>query len=96
MSIEGKPQLIRVVQAAPDRSGTVLTQGTQVFVGDQEISGIQRIEIVAEVNDVWRARIDCTLTGSIDLQALAVFHKATRWDRLKAWLREALGVQRGP
>ena len=88
MSIESKPQLIRIVPNPPGESGLVETQGTRLFVGEQEVSGIQRVELVAEVNDVWRARIDCTITECPDLMALAIFHKPSAWARIKSWWRD--------
>jgi hypothetical protein len=37
------------------------TQGTTVWVGDHQLTGVTKIELVAEVNDVWRAVIHCAV-----------------------------------
>lgn len=43
--------------------GSAKTQGTLVVGPDgKEIGGITRIELVAEMNDLWRARIDCMVS----------------------------------
>ena len=34
------------------------TQGTRVFAGDQELTGITRIELTAGTNDLWRGRVE--------------------------------------
>lgn len=66
---------------------TLVTQGTKVLVGDIQIPGITRIELVCEVNDIWRARIDLNVQAT-DLNALSVFHQFSRWQRLMNWWRE--------
>lgn len=42
-----------------DRSGLTRTQGTKVLVDGQELKGVTKVELVASVDDVWRARIEC-------------------------------------
>lgn len=41
----------------------MMTQGTKVLgPGGVAIDGVKRIELVAEVDDVWRAKIDCMVS----------------------------------
>jgi len=42
-----------------DRSGLTRTEGTKVLVDGQELKGVTKVELVAGVDDVWRARIEC-------------------------------------
>lgn len=42
-----------------EASGLTCTQGTKVLVDGQELKGVTRVVLVAEVNDVWRAHIEC-------------------------------------
>ncbi|WP_414486039.1 hypothetical protein [Stenotrophomonas maltophilia] len=42
-----------------DGSGLTRTQGTKVLVDGQELKGVTKVELVASVDDVWRARIEC-------------------------------------
>jgi hypothetical protein len=49
---------IKPAESAPGQPTT--TRGTQVVLSDGTVlGGVQRIELVAEMNDLWRARIDC-------------------------------------
>lgn len=53
-------QLITVVPIPSKPGKPTVTHGTQVLLPDgSKLDGVTRIELVAEVNDVWRARIDC-------------------------------------
>jgi hypothetical protein len=79
-------QIARIVVPAGDSASK--TQGTKVFVGDKELTGITRIELVAEVNDVWRARIDCLVKPPADLKADSVTRYPTLWQRFKRWVNE--------
>ncbi|MCU1054182.1 hypothetical protein JAK47_06490 [Stenotrophomonas maltophilia] len=42
-----------------ERSGLTRAQGTRVLVDGQELKGVTKVELVASVDDVWRARIEC-------------------------------------
>lgn len=42
-----------------DHSGLTRTQGTKVLVDGEELKGVTRVELFADVDDVWRARIEC-------------------------------------
>lgn len=86
--MDSKPQLMRVVAPESMEDGLARTMGTKVFVGDQQVTGITRIELVCEVNDVWRARIECHIQPPADLSALAVVYFPSRWQRLKKWWRD--------
>lgn len=50
--------LVRIVPPEPSEFGWTKTQGTKVFVGDQEIRHVVRIETMAEPNSLW----ECTIT----------------------------------
>lgn len=83
--MQDERSLIRVIPVPPSSSGFTKTQGTKLFVGDTEVKGVTRIELIAEVNDIWRARIDVNIQAPADLTALAVFHRPTFWQYLKYW-----------
>lgn len=78
--------IARIIQPEANASGTVMSQGTKVMVGDKEMSGVTKIVLTAEVNDLWRAEIHC-YAQSTDLSALAVVHRLSWVHRLKALLR---------
>jgi len=51
---------VTIVPAQVDeQTGVTLTRGTKVLVDGQEMKGVVRVVLVAEVNDVWRAHIEC-------------------------------------
>ena len=63
-------KFLRIVTNKPDKkTGLTKTQGTQVFAGDTELTGITRIVLTADVNDVWRAQIDVMIQPPADLVA---------------------------
>lgn len=82
-------ELLRIVP--PDRSGdgAQLTQGTRCYVGDQELTGVVRIELVAQVNDVWKAKVECMVSPPADLTAWAIVHYPPLWQRFRQWLSRA-------
>lgn len=83
-------QLVKIVPPAPTGSGLVLTQGTQVFVGDTEITNITKIVLTAEVNDIWRAEIHCHVAIQ-SMEALAIINpKCAGW--FKRWLNQMVGL----
>jgi hypothetical protein len=52
--------ILRVVPAEPrDGKGPHRCQGTKLFVGGQELTGVTSVELVAQVNEVWRAKVEC-------------------------------------
>lgn len=60
----------RLTIVFPDSIGgkATPTRGTKVFTPDGvPIGGVQRIELVAEAGDLWRARIEClaVIEGSV-------------------------------
>lgn len=91
MSDERK--LVRVVPVAPStESGITRTQGTKLFCGDVDISrGVTRIELICEVNDIWRAKIEMNIQPPIDLTALAVFHRPSKIERIRKIFRKFYG-----
>lgn len=50
-------EMIRIVPPEPDEMGVTRAQGTKVYVGDQEVTGVIRVETAAEVNGLWVATI---------------------------------------
>lgn len=80
-----KAQHLRIVQAQCDGDGPTLCQGTRLFVGEQELTGVTRIELVAEVNNVWRAKVECVVRPPADLLSSAVVTYPTLWQRFKRW-----------
>lgn len=48
---------VRIIPAAPLDGGVTPTRGTAVRVGEHELR-CTRIELVAQVNDVWRCTLD--------------------------------------
>jgi len=58
--------LATIIPPATPADGYTRTQGTRVQLSDGSfLSGIKRIEIVAEVNGIWRARIDCMVNVQV-------------------------------
>lgn len=57
-----------------------------MFVGDTPMAGVTRIELVAEVNNIWRARIECTVKPPADLMAESVTYYPTLWQRFRGWI----------
>jgi hypothetical protein len=82
-------KIIRVVPSEPGSLGYQVTAGTKVFVGDTEINGVTKIELIGDINDLWRARISC-LVQAPNITALAdvdMRTAPTRWQRFLQWLR---------
>ena len=52
--------LVRIEVSELTASGKHKTQGTRVFVGGVRMLGVTGITLRADVNDVWRATIECT------------------------------------
>ena len=76
--------ILRVVPAEPrDGKGPHRCQGTKLFVGDQELTGVTRVELVAQVNEVWRAKVECMVELPPEIVCDAVIKGQTRWQRLK-------------
>ena len=82
-------ELLRIV--VPEREGNFaqVAQGTRCYVGDTELTGVVRIELVAEVNELWRARVDLMVKPPADLMAVAVIHYPTLWQRFRQWVKRA-------
>ena len=82
-------ELLRIVPPDLQGDGPHRTQGTKLFVGEQELTGVVRVEIVAEVNDVWKANVECMVHPPYDLTAWAVVHYPTLWQRFRQWVKRA-------
>jgi hypothetical protein len=53
-----KTKTIRIIPPAPTETGLTRSQGTRVVTGSgDEIEGVTRIELTAQVNDLWRAHL---------------------------------------
>lgn len=69
--------------------GPQMTKGTKVLVGEVELKGVCGITLRADVNDLWRATIECHVLPPTDLLAAAVFEvkpPETFWSRLVRWV----------
>ncbi|UYB51165.1 hypothetical protein OCJ37_14340 [Xanthomonas sp. AM6] len=52
--------IVTIVPAAMDEHiGTTPTRGTKVLVDGVELKGVTRVVLMAEVDDIWRAHIEC-------------------------------------
>ena len=83
-----KRDLVRIV---PCKAGEVVhtANGTKVVLpGGEVLPRVTRIELVAEVNNVWRAKIECLVQApEISAEAEFVTSKPlTRWRRWLLWL----------
>lgn len=80
-------QLVQIIPPEPDKSGIVLTQGTKVMVGNQELTHVTKIVLKAEVNSIWEAEIYCQVQMQ-QIDALAVIHYQKPW--LERWLERLI------
>ena len=80
--------IARIVPVPAEGRFSQPTQGTRVMVGDVELWGVTRIELVAEVNSTWKANIECHVHAT-DLMAEAfVFRpRMTLLQHLREWWR---------
>jgi hypothetical protein len=83
-------QFIRVTcDPVCDYNGPILTRNTKVMVGDQLITGITKLTLVADIDDVWRAEIHCNVIPenfSAEARMIYKHHHAPRpriMDRLR-------------
>ena len=62
-------RLLKIIPIKADPGEPTLTRGTKVVTEDGcEVGGVTRIELAAECNDVWRARIDCMIQVDGEIQ----------------------------
>lgn len=69
--------------------GITRTHGTQVWVGDTRLNGVTGITLRADLNDVWRATIECHVEPPAELLAAAVFEvrkPEVWWQRVLRWI----------
>lgn len=84
--------LLKVVPAAHEGEGPQRCQGTRMYVGGQELTGVIRVELIAEVNSLWRANVECWVEPPADLLSEPVITYPTWWQRFKRWaMRPATG-----
>lgn len=78
---------VKIVGVPAEPGEPQRTQGTKVLLpSGEELKGVHRIVLVAEVNDLWRAEIHCHAQVT-DLTALAFVHRPTLWQRVMGWVR---------
>ncbi|WP_288897408.1 hypothetical protein [uncultured Delftia sp.] len=65
-----KPKVLRIVPGERDSTGAQLANGTRIFCGDQEVSNVTKLTLVAEVGGVWKASIECSVKPPSRLYAL--------------------------
>lgn len=74
----------------PESDGTTLAQGTKVMVGDVQLEGVVKIELIGEVDSVWRAVIHVH-PKMVTMRALADTRTLSYWMSIKArflaWVR---------
>ena len=51
-------KVIRVVPVPANEGMAAKTRGTAVYVGEERIKGVQKLTLIAEPNNVWRATIE--------------------------------------
>ena len=56
--------IVKITPREPVDGQPTRTQGTEVWLADgTKLEGVTRIELTAEVNDIWRAKIDVVVTA---------------------------------
>lgn len=82
-----KPERVRIIPPKERQGAPTLTQGTRVVTQSGiEVGNVNRVELIADVNDVWRAQIHLNVdpAGVESIVANAVFVPVTS---LKWWQR---------
>lgn len=74
-------RIIPATSCGPDSVASP-TQGTKIMVGDVELTGVTKITLIAEPNDVWKAQIECYFQPT-DMTAVAFVYKPSLWDRIR-------------
>lgn len=78
---------IKIIPGKFQKSGPMLTSGTVLMVGENEIAGVTGLTLRADVDDLWRATIEAYVRPPDELLAAARFNiKPDRWWQ-KAWRR---------
>lgn len=79
-----RPRYLRIVPRLPDAQGAQGTMGTQVICPDgTAIPGVTSITLIARVNDVWRAQIECIVAPpEISADAIIEYRPSLSWWRL--------------
>lgn len=82
--------ILRVEADNQDGDGPYRCQGhVRLYVGDIELTHVQRVELVAEPNSLWRAKVECLVKPPSSLMAGAVIRYPNMWQRFKRWVRLA-------
>ncbi|MGQ8875949.1 hypothetical protein ACUTR7_00455 [Delftia sp. NA_296.1] len=55
------PKVLRIVPGQRDSTGAHAAMGTRIFCGDQEVSHVTKLTLVAEVGGIWKAAIECAV-----------------------------------
>lgn len=74
----------RIVPPKREGDGPQMTQGTEVWVGEQRLTGVLKVEILADPGDFWRAVIHCAVVPQ-DMAVDYEIRYASLWHYLKAW-----------
>jgi len=90
---KNKKYLMKIVPEQSGDSYETKCQGTRVFVGDKELTGITGIELTACTHDAWRAKISCAVIPPIitcfgDLSNRWLPQKYNLWQKFLLWLCE--------
>lgn len=64
------PKVLRIVPGEHGSDGAQLANGTRIFCGDQEVSHVTKLTLVAEAGGVWKANIECFVKPPSQLDAL--------------------------
>lgn len=82
--------ILRVEADNQDGDGPQLCQGhVRLYVGDIELTHVQRVELIAETGSLWRAKVECLVKPPSRLIAGAIIRYPNIWQRFKRWLRLA-------
>lgn len=85
-------KMARIVPPANDGGGATKSQGTRIFVGEEELGGVCRVELVAGLNDVWQATIHCHAYPT-DITADSQIFAPSLWQRLRVWILGGSGIK---
>lgn len=91
MSEQVRGLLTIVPRDANPRTGLVLTQGTKLLLDGKEVSGVTKVVITGEHNDIWRAEIHCMVNMKampgmlIDIERS---YHSSWWRKALVWLAQ--------
>jgi len=79
-----KGNFARIVVPEGRGDGYQMANGTQVWVGNEKLSGVLKVELVAETNCIWTAVIHCAVVPQ-SIDAVYQIRYASLWHYIKAW-----------